>query len=72
MKRVLILCTAAAVVWPAVAMAQQTGPRLDSPGEIAVWSTVLTQKKDYCRRQAKAMKLSYLKRRRFIRHCMKQ
>jgi hypothetical protein len=30
------------------------GPRLESPGEIAVWSTVLTQKQDYCRRQARA------------------
>jgi len=60
---------------PTIALAQQlapSGPRLDSPGEIAVWSTVLTQKQDYCRRQAAAQKLTYWKRRRFVRACIKR
>jgi hypothetical protein len=44
---------------------------LESPGEISVWSTVLTQKQEYCRRQARAQKLGYWKRRRFVRDCVK-
>ena len=48
------------------------GRGLNYPGEIAVWSTVLTQKQDYCRRQARARKLTYLKRRRFVRACVKR
>jgi len=57
---------------PAIGLAQQASPRLDSPGEIAVWSTVMTQKQHYCRGQARATKLTYWKRRRFFRDCMKK
>jgi hypothetical protein len=60
---------------PVIALAQQappSSPRLESPGEIAVWSTVLTQRQEYCRLQAKALKLTYLKRRRFMRDCVKK
>jgi hypothetical protein len=71
MKRALIFVAAGLAMWPVIASAQQVRPRLDSPGEIAAWSTVITQKQEYCRRQARPMKLSYLKRRRFIRNCMK-
>ncbi|MGA9038232.1 MAG: hypothetical protein WB505_21735 [Pseudolabrys sp.] len=74
MRRMFIALSAGLVAWPVVALAQQVappGPRLESPGEIAVWSTVLTQKQDYCRRQARARKLTYLKRRRFVRACVK-
>ena len=74
MRRTFIAVSAGLVAWPIVALAQQVtppGPRLASPGEIAVWSTVLTQKQDYCRRQARARKLTYLKRRRFVRACVK-
>ena len=57
MRRTFIAVSAVLAAWPIVALAQQVtppGPRLASPGEIAVWSTVLTQKQDYCRRQARA------------------
>ena len=75
LRRTVIFAAAALTVWPTLALAQQvspSGPRLESPGEIAVWSTVLTQKQDYCRRQARARKLSYWKRRRFVRACVKR
>jgi hypothetical protein len=74
MRRTFIAVSAVLAAWPIVALAQQvtpSGPRLASPGEIAVWSTVLTQKQNYCRRQARARKLTYLKRRRFVRACVK-
>jgi hypothetical protein len=75
MRRTFIALSAGLAVWPIVTLAQQaapSGPRLASPGEIAVWSTVLTHKQDYCRRQARARKLTYLKRRRFVRACVKR
>lgn len=74
MRRTFILAAAGLTAWPIIALAQQVaplGPRLESPGEIAVWSTVLTQKQDYCRRQARARKLSYWKRRQFVRACVR-
>ena len=46
MRRTFIAVSAVLAAWPIVALAQQVtppGPRLASPGEIAVWSTVLTQ-----------------------------
>jgi hypothetical protein len=71
MRRTLIFVAAGLAAWPVIALAQQTGPRLDSPGTIAVWSTVITQKQEYCRLQARARKLTYWERRRFIRECIK-
>jgi hypothetical protein len=75
MRRTVIFAIAALTGWPMFGLAQQgspSGPRLESPGEISVWSTVLTQKQDYCWRQAMAQKLSYWKRRRFVRACVKR
>ena len=74
MRRTFIFAAAGLAAWPITTLAQQaapSGPRLESPGEIAVWSTVLTQKQDYCRRQARARQLTYWKRRRFVRVCIK-
>ena len=74
MRRTFISVATGLVAWPVIALAQAAtagrGPSLESPGEIAVWSTVITQKQEYCRRQAQAQKLHFLKRRRFIRDCM--
>jgi hypothetical protein len=74
MTRTLILAIGGLAMWPAIAPAQaaMSGPKLDSPGEIAVWSTMLTPKQDYCRRQARARKLTYMKRRSFVRACVKR
>ena len=71
MRLTFVLVAAGIAAWPVVAPAQQGAPRLESPGEIAVWSTVITQKQDYCRRQAKALKVPMWKRHRFVRNCMK-
>ena len=43
-----------------------------SSGEIAARSRALAQKQEDCRLQAKQQKLSYLKRRRFVRECLKK
>jgi hypothetical protein len=72
MRLTFVLVAAGIAAWPAVAPAKQERPRLESPGEIAVWSTVITQKQDYCRRQARALKVPMWKRHRFVRNCMKQ
>lgn len=71
MRLTFVLVAAGIAAWPVVAQAQQGVPRLESPGEIAVWSTVITQKQDYCRRQARAQKVPIWKRHRFVRNCMK-
>lgn len=54
------------------ASAQQPSPKPKYPAEIAAASKRLAEKQEDCRRQAKQQKLSYLKRRRFIRGCMKR
>jgi len=53
------------------AFAQTPAPSPKSPGEIAAASRRLAEKKENCRLQAKAQKLSYLKRRVFARECVK-
>jgi len=61
------------LMWPAIALAQQ-GPapsKPRSPGEIAQASRVLAEKNEGCRRQAREQKLTFLKRRQFIRSCVK-
>jgi hypothetical protein len=68
MRLTFMFVVATLAARPFAATAQ---PRLDSPGEIAVWSTVITQKQEYCRRQARALKVPLWKRHRFVRTCMK-
>jgi len=75
LKRAFILVAVGLAAWPSIistGQAASSGPRLESPGEISVWSTVITQKQDYCRRQARARNLSYWKSRRFVRDCVKR
>jgi hypothetical protein len=47
-------------------------PAGKSSGEIAAASRLLVEKQEDCRFQAKQQKLSFLKRRRFVRDCMKR
>jgi hypothetical protein len=42
-----------------------------SSGEIAAASRLLAVKQENCRVQARQQKLTFLKRRRFVRQCMK-
>jgi hypothetical protein len=53
------------------AFAQSPSAKLKSPGEIAAASRLLAERYDSCRRQAREQKLTLLKRRRFIRGCVK-
>jgi hypothetical protein len=53
------------------AFAQSTPPKPKSPGEIAAASRLLVEKNADCLRQAKEQKLGFLKRRSFMRACMK-
>jgi len=43
-----------------------------SPGEIAIASEELAQKYETCRHQAKDLKLSFVKRRIYIHHCVRE
>ena len=55
-----------------VALAQSPSPKPKSPGEIAAVSKLLAEKNEICRREAQKLKLHFLKRRRFIRDCVKK
>ena len=71
----LLLIVAGLVAPPIIVLAQQPtapSPKQTSPGEIAKASRILTQKNESCRLQAKEEKLTGLKRRRFIRECVKK
>jgi len=54
------------------AFAQSPSAKPKYPAEIAAASKRLAEKQESCRRQAKQQRLSYLKRRRFIRECIKK
>jgi hypothetical protein len=53
----------------AFAQSLSTAPK--SSGEIAAASRLLAEKQESCRLEAKQQKLSFLKRRSFVRACMK-
>lgn len=52
--------------------AQPLSPAPNSSGEIAAASRLLAEKQESCRIQAKQQKLTFLKRRAFVRECMKK
>jgi hypothetical protein len=54
------------------ALAQTASPKPKYPLEIAAASKRLAQKQEDCRLEAKRQKLGYLKRRSFIRACVKK
>jgi hypothetical protein len=47
-------------------------PTPKSPGEISAASKILAEKQENCRLEAKRQKLTFLKRRRFVRECIKR
>jgi hypothetical protein len=78
-KLMLRIAMASAVVVTFVAfgtfsaLAQQSPSATSkSPGEIAAASRRLAEKQENCRLQAKQQKLTFLKRRRFLRECKKK
>jgi hypothetical protein len=70
MSRVLIF-SAAAFISIGTALAQSVPPKSKSPGAIAAASRLLAEKNESCRQQAREQGLRLLKRRRFIRDCVK-
>ena len=71
----LLLIVVGLVASPTIVLAQQqTSPSSEpkSPAEIAKASRIMAEKNESCRLQAKERKLKGLKRRRFIRDCVKQ
>jgi hypothetical protein len=51
------------------AFAQYPAPKPTSPGEMAAIDKDKAEKRAACQREARAQKLSYLKRRQFVRNC---
>jgi hypothetical protein len=70
MFRILIMGFTALISFGTVpALAQSAPVKQKFPATIAVASTVITQKNESCRLQAKQQGLHFLKRRRFMRDC---
>ena len=61
----LLLSTA-----PAISQSAPSKPR--SPGEIAAADRRAMEKRAACQREARAEKLSFLQRRRFVQNCIKR
>jgi len=55
---------------PALAQPAPSKPR--SPGEIAAADRIAMEKRAGCQREARALKLGYFDRRRYIKECMKR
>ncbi|MGP8119453.1 MAG: hypothetical protein ACLP8B_02895 [Xanthobacteraceae bacterium] len=60
----------AILCWQGTAMAQSPASKPRSPGEIAAASQVLILKSEACRREARAHKLGFFKRRLFMHRCL--
>ena len=71
MLRLLIGAICLAVV-SVPSMAQTPPPKPKSPGQIAAADRLKAEITADCRREAKAQKLSFLKRRSYIRNCVKR
>jgi hypothetical protein len=74
MQRVRIVSAALAVListgmFSVFAQAPASKPK--TPGEIAAASRRLAEKNESCRQQAREQKLTFLKRRRFVRGCVR-
>jgi hypothetical protein len=69
----ILACSAAFAalisIGPVPALAQTAPLKQKFPGTIAVASTVIAQKNESCRLQAKQQGLHFLKRHRFMREC---
>jgi hypothetical protein len=70
----LVVIVAGIGIWSSGASAQQLVPSAKmhrSPAEIAAKSELTAEKNESCRLEAKKRKLHLLKRRRFMRDCVK-
>jgi hypothetical protein len=53
-----------------IVFAQTPPAKFMSPSEIAATSEAMIEKQEACRKESRQQKLSYLKRRKFIKSCM--
>jgi len=73
MPRLIAAVVVASISFGAVSVfAQSPSQKSRSPGEIAAVSRLLAQRKESCRLEAKEQKLTFLKRRKYVRECMKK
>jgi len=54
------------------ALAQTAPSKPKSPGEIAAADRLVLTKRDNCKREARALKLSYFQRRSYLKECLKR
>jgi hypothetical protein len=71
MSRLLRVFVLAALTTCVAAPVQAQTAKPQSPGEMATMDRATTLNRTTCDREARAKKLSYLKRRRFVRDCVK-
>lgn len=55
---------------PALAQPAPSKPR--NPGEIAAADRIVMTKRDNCQREARALRLGYFQRRKYIKECLKR
>jgi hypothetical protein len=72
LHRSIVFLFAACISAGAVSALAQESSAPKSPGQIAAASRVLAKKNEDCRLQSKQQGLRFLKRRRFIRDCVKK
>ena len=68
----LFFCATVLVAGLSPALSQTTPAKPQSPGEMSAVDKYATEKRANCEREARAKKLSYLKRRTFVRNCVKR
>jgi hypothetical protein len=70
MSRLLRVFALAALATCVAAPVRAQTAKPQSPGEMATMDRAAIQNRSACDREARAKKLSYLKRRRFVRDCV--
>jgi len=68
----LLFCATVLAAGLSPALSQTAPAKPQSPGEMAAVDKYSTEKRSNCEREARAKKLSYLKRRTFVRNCVKR
>jgi hypothetical protein len=68
----IFACTALLLLAAGPAFSQYPAPKPTSPGEIAAADRDAAEKRAACQREARAQKLNYVKRRQFVRGCVRR
>lgn len=68
----ILACTVFVAFALAPALAQTPPKKPKSPGEIAAADRIAMEKRDKCLHEARAQKLSFFKRRAYVKECAKR